>query len=197
MYSYRVEQAIRAASILHKDQFRKGAVPLPYVSHLMAVAMLVSEYTDDENTVIGALLHDTLEDTDYTPDELRQDFGDEVLKIVKAVTEPQNTDEKTYTWTERKKQYTKQLKDAPEASLMIAAADKIHNMRCSVEEYFDHHDRFIKDFGKDVSERAFMYQDVSNILNSRLKNDIISEFNHVYTEYKEFIAKVESTLKKK
>lgn len=197
MYSYRVEQAIRAAAILHKNQFRKGSAPIPYITHLYAVAMIVSDYTDDEDALVGALLHDTLEDTDYKPDELREDFGDKVLEIVKAVTEPQNTKDQKYTWTERKKHYSKQLKTAPEAALIIAAADKIHNMRCSIEEYFDYHERFIKDFGKNVNERAFMYQDVSNILNSRLKNPIISEFNHVYTEYKDFIAQVEQTLKNK
>ena len=69
-YSYAIEQAIRAASVLHKDQIRKGSVPYPYVTHLFAVAMIVSDYTSDEDTIVAALLHDTLEDTDYTEEEL-------------------------------------------------------------------------------------------------------------------------------
>ena len=53
MYSYKVEQAIRAATILHQDQLRMGAVPLPYISHLIAVALILSDYTDDEDTDDG------------------------------------------------------------------------------------------------------------------------------------------------
>ena len=60
MYSYRIEQAIRAATILHKGQLRKGSVPIPYVSHLFAVAMIAGDYTDNEDVLIAALLHDTL-----------------------------------------------------------------------------------------------------------------------------------------
>ncbi|MEX0931095.1 MAG: HD domain-containing protein, partial [Candidatus Paceibacterota bacterium] len=142
MYSYRIEQAIRAAAILHRDQTRKGIVPLPYVTHLFAVSQIVSDYIDSEDAFIGALLHDALEDTDYTEQELREDFGEHILTIVKAVSEPQDTDVRKYTWMERKKEYAAQLRDAPTESLFIAAADKIHNMRTAVEEYYNDHERF-------------------------------------------------------
>lgn len=56
MYSFAIEQAIRAASVLHKDQVRKGQVPYPYITHLFAVSMIVSDYTEDENTIVAALL---------------------------------------------------------------------------------------------------------------------------------------------
>lgn len=195
-YSYRVEQAIRAASILHKEQVRKGAIPIPYTTHLFAVTLIVADYTDSEDAFIGALLHDTLEDTDYTEDELRSDFGEEILKIVKAVSEPRDTEEQKYTWLERKKAYANQLKTAPVESLIIAAADKIHNMRTTVEEYYGDPRRFVKDFGKALDERALTYQDISNTLNNRLENDIVAEFNHVYTEYKNFIVEVEESLER-
>mgnify|MGYP000294795129 CR=1 FL=1 len=195
MYSYRIEQAIRAAAVLHQDQKRKGQMPLPYVTHLYAVALLVSDYTDDESTVIAALLHDTLEDTDYTSTELEQDFGRKVREIVEAVSEPQEDDDGNRpSWEERKKAYAKKLKTAPEEALLVAAADKIHNMRSTVEQYYDNHAGFIKDFGGALDDRAMMYQDISNVLNSRLKNDIIGEFNHVYTEYKNFVLGVKSKL---
>ena len=91
MYSYRIEQALRAATILHKDQVRKGSVPIPYVSHLFAVAMIASDYTDDEDVIIACLLHDTLEDTDYTAQDLEEDFGGAIRELVEAVSEPQDT----------------------------------------------------------------------------------------------------------
>jgi len=193
MYSYRIEQALRAATILHKDQVRKGSVPMPYVSHLFATAIIAMDYTDNEDVLIGALLHDTLEDTDYTAQELEDDFGGTVREIVEALTEPQDSDTKVYTWKERKGIYAKQLRKAPQESLLIAAADKIHNMRAMVEEYFDDHGRFLKEFSGGLDDRITQYQDMSNALNRRLKSDILNEFNHVFTEYKNFILDVKKT----
>ena len=193
MYSYKIEQAIRAASILHQDQLRMGTLPLPYISHLMAVVLILSDYTDDEDTIVAAFLHDTLEDTDYTLDELREDFGGPVSDIVLALTEPKVLNEKKLGWLDRKREYNKQLKLASEKALMIAAADKSHNFRTVVEEYSDDHKRFLQDFGPQTQDRMEVYQTMANTLNSRLKSDIVHEFNHTFTEYKNFLINVEKT----
>ncbi len=190
-YSYAIEQAIRAASVLHKDQVRKGSVPYPYITHLFAVATIVADYTDDESTIVAALLHDTLEDTDYTEEELNDDFGGVVKEIVISLTEPSVTEHNIANFAFQKKQYVKQLKDAPERALLIAAADKIHNMRSIVEEYYDDHSSFLAHFGGNLHDRLLMYQEISNVLNRRLKNSILSEFNSVFTEYKNFLHDVE------
>jgi (p)ppGpp synthase/HD superfamily hydrolase len=190
-YSFAVEQAIRAASVLHKDQVRKGAVPYPYITHLYAVAMILSDYTDDENIIVAALLHDSLEDSDYTAEELAEDFGGTVAEIVRAVTEPPAQSREPEDIAAQKKQYLKQIKQASEPALMVVAADKIHNMRSIVEEYYDNHSGFLADFGHALDDRLRMYQEISNILNRGLKNAILSEFNSVFAEYKQFILDVE------
>ena len=190
-YSYAIEQAIRAAAVLHKDQVRKGAVPYPYITHLYAVAMIVADYTNDENAVVAALLHDTVEDTDYTIEELTEDFGGPVAEIVRTLTEPSAKSTEYPNSAARKKQYLKQHKGGKEESLIAAAADKIHNMRSMVEEYYEDHTRFLADFGSAIENRLQFYQELSNILNRNLKNAILSEFNSVFTEYKQFILNVE------
>lgn len=195
MYSYRLEQAIRAAAVLHKDQMRNGAPPLPYVTHLTAVAWLTNDYTDDEDTVIAAWLHDTIEDTDYTFEELEEDFGEKVRKIVEAVTEPKEKNGKKLSWLEKKETYLEQLEKGPKEALIVAVADKIHNLRCIVEQYQDKPQSFMKDFGGSLEERGVRYQKLSNLFNRKLDNDILSEFNHVYNEYKNFLAKVEKNEK--
>jgi (p)ppGpp synthase/HD superfamily hydrolase len=192
MYSYRIEQALRAITILHKDQVRKGAMPIPYISHLFAVALIVSEYTKDEDTLIGALLHDTLEDTDYTGDELQQDFGGKVREIVESLSEPHGEEHKGMPWKDRKIAYARTLRKASEEALIIAAADKIHNMRAIVEEYYDDHSRFLADFEGSLEDRVLMYEEVSTTLNKGLTNTIIKEFNHVFLEYKNFITDVKN-----
>ena len=194
MYSYKVEQAIRAATILHQDQLRRGAVPLPYISHLMAVVMILTDYTDDEDTVVAALLHDTLEDTDYTIEELREDFGGPVSELVLTLTEPKTTPQGVkLSWVEMKRAYTKQLKSGSDKALMIAAADKAHNFRTIVEEYHDDHKRFMQDFGPKSNERMEAYQNIANVINSRLKSTIVQEFNHTFNEFKQFLIDVEKT----
>ncbi len=191
MYSYRIEQAIRAAAVLHKNQLRKGSMPFPYITHLMATAFTLMDYTDDEDVVIAALLHDTLEDTDYTLDELHEDFGGRVSELVEALTEPQSTPEKRLSWSDKKQQYVKQLKKAPKEAVLIAAADKMHNLRTIVEDYHDHPERFAQDFGNNFEERLIAYKEIANVINSRLDGPVLAEFNHVFEEYQSFLEMAE------
>ena len=187
MYSFRIEQAIRAAAVLHKDQVRKGEMPYPYITHLVAVAFILHDYTEDEDVIVAALLHDTVEDTDYSLAELQEDFGGSVRDLVEALTEPSATNKKELTWKERKKAYLKQLRDAPDEAVLIMAADKAHNMRTVVEAYYDETDRFLKEFSGSLEERLEQYQDIANLVNRRFKDGIVHEFNHVFNEYKQFI----------
>ena len=186
MYSFRIEQAIRAASILHKNHVRKGSAPYPYISHLFAVACIVSDYTTDEDIIIAGLLHDTLEDTDYTESELETDFGPRVRSIVENVSE--RTDPKDpRPWQERKDGLIELLYRAPEESLIVAAADTIHNLRSIVEEYQGSFVKYSNDFNGTLEGRTQLYQKKSDIFNSNLRNPIVHEFNHVLKEYELFV----------
>lgn len=193
MYSYRIEQALRAATILHKDQVRKGAAPIPYVSHLFAVLMIASDYTKDEDVLIACLLHDTLEDTDYTAQELEDDFGGVVRILVETVSEPKTPEFKKLPWRDQKAHYIKNIRDAEENTFIVVASDKIHNMRAIVEEYYDDHVRFMADFNGSLDERLVVYENIRDLLNKKLRNDIVEEFNHVFEEYKNFIQDVKKT----
>lgn len=186
MYTYRIEQAIKAATVLHKGQVRKGAVPLPYVTHLMSVAFILADYTADENVVAAGLLHDTLEDTDYTEEELAEDFSLEIAVIVVAVSEPKSE----LSWVESKRVYEKLVEEGGESAHLVACADKIHNMRSATEEYYQDHERFMGDFGTNLDERVLHYERLSDIFNQQLQNDITNEFNHVFDQYKNFISNV-------
>lgn len=196
MYSYKIEQAIKAAAILHQDQVRRGPHPYPYITHLFSVAAILSNYTEDEDVIVAGLLHDTIEDTDYTFKELETDFGARVRDLVLHVTEEkvsQDTNEKS-SWKKRKDAYVAQLKSAPEDALLIAAADKIHNMRSAIDEWEGYYQGFIRAFGGSLDERLLMYQSISNVLNRRLENAIIHEFNHVFKEYQHFIKEVKKEI---
>lgn len=194
MYTYRIEQAIRAAAVLHYEQKRKGSMPYPYITHLLSVAFILQEYTDDEDVIIASLLHDTLEDTDYTQKELESDFGPIVCELVKTVTEPKEIKGKKLTWIEKKQAYADQLKKGPREAVLIAAVDKIHNFRSMVEEYFDKHELFMQDFGGKLSDRLEMYQIIANNINKRIEGPLLAEFNHVFDQFKEFIYTVQKNV---
>lgn len=193
MYSFKIEQAIRAAGVLHAEQSRKGTAPFPYITHLIAVAFILRDYTEDENVIVGALLHDTLEDTDYTAEELEADFGKKVREIVEGVTETLKSDKNKFSWSERKDRYLEALSKAPRESLLISAADKIHNMRSIVEEYTGNEAQFIKDFSATPEIVIEKYERLKFFLNENLDSDIMDEYNHVHAEYMAFLKNIDES----
>ncbi|OWF42230.1 guanosine-3',5'-bis(diphosphate) 3'-pyrophosphohydrolase MESH1-like [Mizuhopecten yessoensis] len=114
------------AAIKHKDQRRKDIEATPYINHPIGVAKILTEEAGitDIPVIQAALLHDTVEDTDTSFEELNQHFGPEVCGIVKEVT-----DDKTLSKMERKQQ---QINHAPHASYkakLVKLADKLYNLR--------------------------------------------------------------------
>ena len=81
----------------------------------------------------------------------------------------------------------KNLEKTPRGSLMISAADKIHNMRSIVEEYTGNEAQYIKDFSADPSQHIEMYQKLKFLLNAQLQSDIMNEYNHVFSQYISFL----------
>ncbi|XP_011448343.3 guanosine-3',5'-bis(diphosphate) 3'-pyrophosphohydrolase MESH1 [Magallana gigas] len=114
------------AAIKHKDQRRKDEEKTPYINHPIGVANILTEEAGiaDVAVIQAALLHDTVEDTDTTFEEIQALFGEEVTGIVKEVT-----DEKNLPKLVRKQ---KQIEHAPHASYkakLVKLADKLYNLR--------------------------------------------------------------------
>ncbi len=110
----------------HVCQKRKGAAGEPYINHPLEVAQLVSSALSEPDTdlVVAALLHDTVEDTDATAEELTRRFGADVAALVAEVTDDKSLDKQ-----ERKRL---QIENAPRKSVraqVIKLADKISNLR--------------------------------------------------------------------
>src|SRR3989344_6369049 len=79
-----VEKAYKTAAEAHEGHIRYSGEP--YMSHVAAVALRLSEMGMGARTVAAALLHDTIEDTELTEDDIRRDFGEEILFLVEGVT---------------------------------------------------------------------------------------------------------------
>jgi guanosine-3',5'-bis(diphosphate) 3'-pyrophosphohydrolase len=121
-----VERAFIAAESAHRGQLRKSGDP--YITHPVAVAEILVEFGLDPSTIAAALLHDTVEDTSYSSEKLREEFGDEVANLVDGVTK---LDRLTYGPTAEaetvRKMVVAMAKDI--RVLVIKLADRLHNAR--------------------------------------------------------------------
>ncbi len=124
----RLTQAFLFAAEKHVDQRRKGHRHEPYVNHVIEVANLLAAHGADEDTVIAGILHDTIEDTGTTYEELLQAFGRNVADIVREVT-----DDKSLPKTERKRLQVEHAAHASNAAKMVKLADKSANLRALLE----------------------------------------------------------------
>jgi GTP pyrophosphokinase len=127
-------RAFDFAAEKHAGQTRKAST-IPYIAHLMGVASLVLEAGGDEDLAIAALLHDVVEDCGGAPmlKEVRRRFGKRVAKIVDECTDA-DTHPKP-PWRERKEKYLRRLKKADAETRLVAAADKLNNVRSILSDY--------------------------------------------------------------
>lgn len=119
-------KALNFAAGKHNDQRRKDSQSSPYINHLIGVAETLWSVGEvrDENLLVAAILHDTIEDTNTTAEEVRAEFGEEVLSLVLEVTDDKSLPKQT------RKQL--QVEHAPHKSnkaKLLKIADKINNIR--------------------------------------------------------------------
>ena len=119
-------RAIEFAAEKHKQQKRKGNSSTPYINHPIQVAHLLAEHGQSENQdlLMAAILHDTIEDTATTSDELKEEFGERVTKIVLEVT-----DDKSLPAPERKRLQVLHTPKKSSQAKMLKIADKTCNIR--------------------------------------------------------------------
>ena len=124
MSTHRILAALRFAADRHAGQLRKGVSGYPYVNHVIAVTELLARCgVEDPDTLLAALLHDTIEDTGTTPAELAERFGDAVRDIVLEVS-----DDPSLPKEERKRLQIAHAPELSERARRIKIADKTCNI---------------------------------------------------------------------
>ncbi|PSB05057.1 phosphohydrolase [Merismopedia glauca CCAP 1448/3] len=131
----RFASALVYANQLHKTQIRKGT-NVPYISHLLSVTALVLEDGGDEDQAIAALLHDAIEDQggEATRQEIWSKFGQKVAAIVEGCTDADTIPKPP--WRERKEKYIEHFRHAPPEVRRVALADKLHNARSILSDWY-------------------------------------------------------------
>ncbi|MBR0654446.1 HD domain-containing protein [Plastoroseomonas arctica] len=122
------QRAKTFAARAHAGQTRKGAAGEPYVHHVIEVAQILATHGAPREAVIAAYLHDTVEDTEVTPEELIAGFGDTVAAIVAEAT-----DDKTLPKEMRKALQISHAAQRTDAAKQLKLADKISNLRAIME----------------------------------------------------------------
>lgn len=121
-----IERAYHTAERLHEGVQRKSGDP--YITHPLAVATISAEMGMDTTTVVASLLHDTVEDTEYTLEDLTRDFGAEVAKLVDGVTKIDKVALGAAAEAETIRKMVVAMADDPRV-LVIKVSDRLHNMR--------------------------------------------------------------------
>ncbi len=123
-----IEKAYDLAGKMHQGQLRKSGEP--YLIHPVAVAKILAELGMDDQAIVAGLLHDVVEDTDYTTEQLREDFGDDIELLVDGVTKLGSLkyESKEERQAENlRKMFLAMSKDI--RVLIIKLADRLHNLR--------------------------------------------------------------------
>lgn len=180
-----VEKAMIFASKAHCGTFRKGT-KIPYIVHPMEAGAIAASITDDEEVISAAILHDVLEDTFVSAEEIEKEFGKEVLRLVKSDSENKREElPPEETWKIRKQETIEYLKNkADKKEKIVALADKLSNIRAICRDYEKIGDELWNRFNqKDKNEHEWYYKSFAETLSE------LSE-TAAYREYCELTYKI-------
>lgn len=118
------EQAKLFAINAHMGQVRKNEPDKPMIIHPISVGTLLEEYGYDDAVVAAGYLHDVVEDTKYTIDDIEEKFGKDIANLVMSASEP----DKSLSWMERKTHTIHSIKNEPLRNKLVVCADKINNL---------------------------------------------------------------------
>ena len=178
----RIEEAVAYAAKMHAGQTRKMS-GMPYILHPMETAVIVTTMTMDEDVIIASILHDVIEDTPATEEEVREMFGERVLELIKSETENKRRDlPASATWRIRKEESLAELEKSSKDTKILWLADKLSNIRSMAEQYSKIGDKIFEAFHeKRKSEHAWYYTRVLEIL----RNDLSDTF--AFKEYERHV----------
>ena len=165
-----LDRAIVFAVKAHRNTERRGK-GFPYIVHPMEAVEIVATITPDQELLAAAALHDTVEDTDVTVEDIRREFGDHVAELVHSESD-QYTEgvSEEDSWHDRKQAAIDRLAAASHDAKIVAMGDKLSNMRAIWRDYQQKGDALWQIFHvKDKASHAWHYRGLAASL-SELKD---------------------------
>ena len=172
-----LDRAIIFAVNAHHNTERRGK-GFPYIVHPMEAVEIVATITPDQELLAAAALHDTIEDTDVTVEDIRREFGDRVAELVHAESDQFTAGvSEEDSWHDRKQAAIDRLAAASHDAKIVAMGDKLSNMRAIYRDYMTRGDELWKIFHvKDKASHEWHYRGLAASL---------SELSDTFA-YKEF-----------
>ncbi len=177
------DRAVNFAVKAHSGTERRGK-GFPYIIHLMEAVEIVATITPDQELLSAAMLHDTVEDTPVTLDDLRKEFGDRIASIVEAESDVHNEGESEHeSWHRRKQEAIDRLTAAPLEAKIVALGDKLSNMRAIARDYAQIGDGLWKLFHvTEKSEHEWHYRGLAHALKDLEVTPAYREFVYLIEE---------------
>lgn len=178
-----LDRAIIFAVQAHHNTERRGK-GFPYIVHPMEAVEIVSTITADQELLAAAALHDTIEDTDVTVEQLREAFGDRVAELVHAESDQftEGVSEED-SWHDRKQAAIDRLAAASHDAKIVALGDKLSNMRAIWRDYQTQGDKLWNIFHvKDKASHAWHYRGLAESLKELQDTFAYQEFVQLINE---------------
>jgi len=181
-----LDRAIVFAVKAHAGTERRGK-GYPYIVHPMEAVEIVATMTADQELLAAAILHDTVEDTEVTVEQLKAEFGERVASLVADESDvmPEGMTEEA-SWHQRKQAAIDRLSKASHDAKMVALGDKLSNMRAIARDYAEIGDEIWNRFHtKDPKEHEWHYRGLADALRELKDTEAYREFesliNQVFT----------------
>ncbi len=140
----------------HMGQIRKSEPDKPMIIHLISVGILLEEYGYDDAVIAAGYLHDVVEDTNYTIEDIKREFGDEVANLVMGASEPN----KSLSWEERKAHTIEETKTLSLRNKVVICADKINNLEDLMLKFQKSGKRDFSAFKRGENQQSWYYTGV-------------------------------------
>ena len=179
-----LDRAIIYAVHAHAGTERRGK-GFPYIVHPMEAVEIVATMTSDQELLAAAALHDTVEDTDVTVEDIRREFGDRIANLVASESDTfeEGVSEED-SWHSRKRAAIERLANASHDAKIVALGDKLSNMRAIARDYAVQGDAFWNIFhAKDPKDHEWHYRGLAESL-----KELSDTF--AYKEFESLINKV-------
>lgn len=178
-----VDKAIVFATQAHHGTERRGK-GFPYIIHPLEAMSIVASITNDPDLLAAAVLHDTIEDTDVTYDDIKREFSEHIAHLVAKETDVRTApDGSKLTWQERKQRDMDNLRDSSREVKIVALGDKLSNMRAIARDYRTIGDNLWQIFRiKDKATHAWRYQGLRDALSELSDTFAFQEFDGLVKE---------------
>lgn len=182
-----LEEAIIYATVMHQGKVRKFR-GTPFILHPIEVAQILSTMTEDDEVITAGILHDIVEDTDGTLEEIEKRFGKRVAELVGSESEKEYPgEEKSATWKRRKEESLLVLKNSQDIGVqMLWLADKLANMRSLSGEYSERGEEIWQSLHQnDPAMHCWYYKSVAEIVELQLNKtgafkELIKHINFIW-----------------